>query len=438
MKRLLPFLVLAVLWAGGAHAQAVTPIPTLDPARYAALPQAVNVRGFPQLGFPSAPISVVVFSAFASPAAADFWRDAFPVLVARARTGEISITFVPLAADSDTIPNGRGAGRAALCAAEQNAFWSYHDQLFTWQLAFGAEAFSPARLIDGINNTAISRAAWDECMLSDRPDAQLLEADATARSIAQSRALTITPPFVTVADAPTLPDAVSLEAAIAFESRRGAATFEAVIEATPEAEATVDPESTEPVVVTLEPLLGISAPPPLIIGLPPGWSYGYDTLVLQDVDAIRNMPVAVYTGPVTGGTGTIVLLWGFPNLIPFSPADGGVQPNLWADGLRLLRLTIVEQGCNIGTDLRREYSIGGLTAVGTQFAAVDCPELADTRGWFAGLQQFNLNFVFYAFAEPISAMDGAAADDLQRILDSVRFVLPPTPTPDPAAPTAAP
>jgi hypothetical protein len=137
------------------------------------------------------------------------------------------------------------------------------------------------------------------------------------------------------------------------------------------------------------------------------------------------VPFAFYQGPVTGGVGTIVLLWGFPNLVRANvPPGSDVQPDVWIDATRLLRLAIFEEGCNVGTDLRRNYSVGGMQAVGTQFAAVDCPELGDTRGWFAALRQFNVNFVFYIYTEPITAMDGAAQGELQAILDSVQFVLP--------------
>ncbi len=425
MKRsvLLPFLIMGLL-ISAAVSSAQDAAPTLDPNRYSSLPQQINLRGFPQIGYPNAPVSVVIYAAFDDPASGVFWRDHFPAALARVRTGEVLLTFVPLAGRGN-IPTGRGAARAAICAGEQNAFWSFQDTLFTYQLNYGDQAYAGERLIEAASQSSINRAEWDQCMLSDRADAVLTEAEATVAS----NSIPITTPFVTVNDVPTLPTASSIEAGIQLAVNRGVATFEAALAVTESPEGTVDPNATEEIVVTLPPLLGTSYPPPLIIGLPPGWQYGYDTLALQDFDAMRNVPIAVYTGPVTGGTGTIVLMWGFPNLIPVSGVDGGVEPNLWADGLRLLRLAIVEQDCNIGTDLRREYSIGGLTAVGTQFAAVSCPELPDTRGWFAGLQQFNLNFVFYTFTDPIEAMDGAAASELQRILDSVRFVEPATPTP---------
>ncbi|MFN8531268.1 MAG: thioredoxin domain-containing protein [Anaerolineae bacterium] len=424
---------LLLLSFSAIHAQdgspTAPPLPTLDPNRYTNLPQDMNPLGFPQIGFPSAPVSVVIFGGFDDPASGAFWRDGFPTLLARVRTGEVKLTYVPVAGRG-TISGGRSAARAALCAGDQDAFWQYHDVLFTWQLAYGADAFAGSRLVEGATNLPIIRSTWDECMLTDRPDAALTEADAEIEAF--NRMVTVTLPFITVNDQPSLTDSSSLEAAIQYEIERNVATFEAALNATPVPPQTVDPNVTpQSVSVTFEPLLGVSEPPPLIIGLPPGWTYGYDTLVLQDVDAIRNMPIAVYTGPITGGTGTIVLIWGFPNLIPLASADGSFEPNLWADGLRLLRLAVVEPDCNIGTDLRREYNIGGLTAIGTQFAAVGCPALPDTRGWFAGLQQFDLNFVFYVFADPIAAMDGTGADELQRILDSVRFVTPPTATPTP-------
>lgn len=196
--------------------------------------------------------------------------------------------------------------------------------------------------------------------------------------------------------------------------------------AQPTAEATEnppsDPEATEEPALELviTPLVGEGAPPPFTIDLPEGWKYSYDTLTVLDIDAGRTIPLAVYQGPVSNNEaiGTIVLLWGFPNLIAFDPGSDDV--NLWSDGLRLLRLTLVEEGCNLGTDLQRSYRIGNRAATGTQFSIVDCPETQDTRGWFAGLQEDNLNFVFFMYVEPIDqARDGL--EELQTILDSVRF-----------------
>ncbi len=194
--------------------------------------------------------------------------------------------------------------------------------------------------------------------------------------------------------------------------------------------STPTPTNAEPTPISLQltPLAGAGAAPPVTMKFPPGWGYAYDTLALVDVDnTLRPIPLAVYRGPVTGGTGTIVLLWGFPNFLAGGlltlPGTPTPAPDLWSDGLRLFRLALVDAGCNSGTDLQRPYSIGGLAATGTQFAIVDCPESPDTRGWFAGLQVGGLNFVFYMYAEPITAMD-SAWNELQAILDTAVFTVP--------------
>jgi hypothetical protein len=214
----------------------------------------------------------------------------------------------------------------------------------------------------------------------------------------------------------------------------------------PNITVTPDPEATEPpIVVTLPALAGQKIDPPISISLPVNWSIVLtDVQVLPDVDSsIRGFPFQVNRGPVTGGTGTIVLYWGFPNLnlasgeTTIAEMSGTqVAPDIWSDGLRILNLAVVEQGCTVGTDLKRSYRVGPLSATGTQFSAVNCskpdkPGLPDTRGWFAGVQEKGLNFVFYVYVEGEQVMNNAdltafraASDELQAILDTVQFRVP--------------
>ncbi|MCA0455162.1 MAG: hypothetical protein LCI00_14400 [Chloroflexi bacterium] len=212
-----------------------------------------------------------------------------------------------------------------------------------------------------------------------------------------------------------------------------------------------------PLVITLPPTTGDKVPPPMEITLPEGWQVGYDAQVLADVEPnkFRVIPVAVYTGPITGGTGSIIVYWGFPNLVTPTTdvmaaavmgmtAQATVEPDLWSDGVRLLRSAVIESDCNIGVDIRRTYRLGLLSAEGTQWSAVSCKSgLPDTRGWFAGVQDSGVNFVFYVFSDPITAMD-TSSGELQAILDTVRFrvdtltLTPPAPTPTAASVTATP
>lgn len=206
-------------------------------------------------------------------------------------------------------------------------------------------------------------------------------------------------------------------------------TIPPVPTATPFVMPTAEPSQTPiPTTPTMTPfvldiLTGIQQPPPIDITLPNDWRFGYDTLILPDVGEYVYQPFAVYTGAVTDGIGTITLLWDYRSITtgnPLSPDFGTTDG--WIDGLRLLRTVVFENECNFGTAPRRDdYSVGGLPAVGTLFSAVDCPELPDTRGWFAALTVNERKFIFYMYTEPIEAMDGQAPFDLQAILDSIVF-----------------
>jgi hypothetical protein len=189
--------------------------------------------------------------------------------------------------------------------------------------------------------------------------------------------------------------------------------------------ATPDPLMTPtatPLVLQIEPITGDGIAPPFTIVLPPQWETFYTNYILQDVTGLLALPLTVYRGPVTGGVGTIVVLWAFPTISALNQTQPNAsQMDLFADGLRLLRLAVLEQGCNVGTDVRRQYTIGGLTATGTQFSAVTCPQTPDTRGWFAGLEVNGLNFAFYMYTDPITAIDGAR-DGLQAVLNGITFL----------------
>ena len=86
------------------------------------------------------------------------------------------------------------------------------------------------------------------------------------------------------------------------------------------------------------------------------------------------------------------------------------------------QFVVFDASCNIGTAPQRDYTVGGLPAIGTSFSAVDCPfEQPDTRGWFASLNVDTLNFAFYAYVDPIQPPGSFALDEIQTIVDSVVF-----------------
>ncbi|MBC8099780.1 MAG: hypothetical protein H7Y11_10085 [Armatimonadetes bacterium] len=218
---------------------------------------------------------------------------------------------------------------------------------------------------------------------------------------------------------------------------------------TPEAVGT---EDLEPLgTAEIDPLVITDLIAPIRIALPEGWLVGqavvpddlpFSGTALQTsegVGAFGLLPFTVYKGPVTGGTGYIILVWGFRNVTSVSPGkESGAQLFLRGDGIRLLNVIISDPDCNIGIDVDREFAVGEQVAIGAYWAAIECPALADgtpglpdSRGWFAVTRQNDLNFAFYVYTEPIVALDGAAQTELQAIMDSVVFDFSLLPVPAP-------
>lgn len=191
--------------------------------------------------------------------------------------------------------------------------------------------------------------------------------------------------------------------------------------------------------VVVEAAEGQEIPPPIAVTLPEGWSQFDSTIAFPDIGSVMSvLPYTLYRGPVTGGEGFIIVLWGFSAIAPGSPSsERYFQFNLGVDGRRLLQLAVTDIGCVVGgiTDPNydRRFNIGDQIGVGSYWAAVQCPESEDTRGWFAGLHYLGINYVFYAYTEPITAMDGPAEAELQAILNTVDFLMTdPLVTPTPA------
>lgn len=194
-------------------------------------------------------------------------------------------------------------------------------------------------------------------------------------------------------------------------------TFTPAVSPTPTLDVTPSPTP-----VLVQPLTGVRIEPPFSITLPEGWGSASDTFLYEELGDVVTVPFTLYQGPVTGGQGTILVLWNFRSVAAANPMGTPTTERFnWSDGLRLLRYPVFEPTCNIGTEPERAFSVGGRPATGTNFAAVDCPELPDTRGWFAGLTVNDIPFVFYIYADPLEAMANTVPWELQAILDSIVF-----------------
>jgi protein-disulfide isomerase len=174
--------VLAIVVVVLTNQPAEAPIPAESAARYTDIPQGQTEENYPTLGEADGPVQVVEYSSFVCSACKAFHDDVFPSVVERIRAGGVMFTYVPLYSFGSG-ENGEGAARAAVCAGEQGAFWTYHDALFSWQGIYGNAAFSQSRLGSGIDNLGLDRNAWNQCMGSDLPRTVVNAAEEAARNL---------------------------------------------------------------------------------------------------------------------------------------------------------------------------------------------------------------------------------------------------------------
>jgi protein-disulfide isomerase len=166
---LVVLVVLAVAVIILANQPAEAAIPEGSVERYAGIPQALTDDGYPMLGSPDAPVEVVEYSSFDCTHCQEFHEAVTVNLIDRVRAGDISFAYVPVFG-TGSVTNGEGAAKAAICVAEQDAFWPFHDALFTWQSLYGNAAFAQNRLASGVDNLGLNRAEWEQCLRSDLPD----------------------------------------------------------------------------------------------------------------------------------------------------------------------------------------------------------------------------------------------------------------------------
>jgi protein-disulfide isomerase len=94
----------------------------------------------PRMGPDGAEITLVEFSDFECPYCRSFHNETFQRLM-ETYQGQIQFVYrdFPL---TSIHPNAFSAAEAANCAQEQEAYWDYHDLLFSGQLGLGDEAYS--------------------------------------------------------------------------------------------------------------------------------------------------------------------------------------------------------------------------------------------------------------------------------------------------------
>lgn len=135
-------------------------------------PRALNTKvDGVHLGDPNAPVKVDVFSDFRCSACLFYIQNVEPQIIQNyVETGKAYYTY------STYIVIDRGDGtnaslqsaNAAMCAAEQNRFWDFHDTLFANQISEDASFFSDVRLVQMAENLKLDMTAFNQCFQTNK------------------------------------------------------------------------------------------------------------------------------------------------------------------------------------------------------------------------------------------------------------------------------
>jgi protein-disulfide isomerase len=150
------------------------------------LPASIPVDGR-SLGNPNATVTLVEWGDYACPHCGDFARTDEPQLISDFVTsGRIRFEFRDYAFLG---PDAVRAAEAAACAADQNAFWRFHDTLYLNQ--GNTEAFSDAGLKEMARTLGLDTAAFNSCLDSAAKEQEVTQSLAEG----QSQGVNSTPSF---------------------------------------------------------------------------------------------------------------------------------------------------------------------------------------------------------------------------------------------------
>ena len=171
---------LAVLFFVRQNAQAKPVDPAVGP-----VPQApITLAGSPLEGNRDAPVALVVFSDFECPFCRSFAQSILPTFRDQyVSTGKVLVSFrhLPLKIHQ----SARLAAQAAVCAAEQDQFWTLHDTFF-------AEPSSLRNIDKTMRDIGADMAAFANCKTSERTS-KTVESDL---SLAKALEIGATPTFL--------------------------------------------------------------------------------------------------------------------------------------------------------------------------------------------------------------------------------------------------
>jgi protein-disulfide isomerase len=178
--------------AAGADAGGplVTPPPVASPSAFT----PTELADGHALGRDDAPVTVEIWADYQCPYCALFSQQVEPPLIAQyVETGQVRLVFRDLAFLGD---ESRWAAVAARLAEEQDAFWPYHDYLFSNQLGENTGSFDVERLQEIATRVGLDRSIFDAGLQLDAARATFAEIRAEFEADAARLGIRSTPTVV--------------------------------------------------------------------------------------------------------------------------------------------------------------------------------------------------------------------------------------------------
>jgi protein-disulfide isomerase len=164
-----------IFWGRDA-AQPVQPTQPAQPADPQNDRAEVGIGDDPSIGPTDAPVTIIEFADFNCGFCARFHAEIFPMLLAEFQD---NILFVyrdfPVVGGGAV---GAAAAHAANCAGEQDAYWEYHDALYSGMYSMNDDGF--AMYAEDLN---LDLEAFDACQESNRYADEVLEDYTDARAV---------------------------------------------------------------------------------------------------------------------------------------------------------------------------------------------------------------------------------------------------------------
>lgn len=163
------------LWGSNGPTVAAAPQNVQPAAVQPAQRVDVSTEGYPSLGPTDAPITIVEFSDFQCPYCRKFHEETYQALL-DAYPGQIRFVYRNLPLTS-IHPEAFPSAVASLCAQDQNAFWPFHEKLFS-SADLGHEVY-----LQYAADLGLDVPSFEACLSSGKHDTAIFDDSDYAMSI---------------------------------------------------------------------------------------------------------------------------------------------------------------------------------------------------------------------------------------------------------------